>query len=75
MFACSPSIILLAFDDIAVDPRLTLDAVCRPQGQDEGVQIVDVSVAELSESHGQRLGPCLGQASADDLHSFEQLGL
>ena len=35
----------LAFDDIAVDPRLALDAVCRPQGQDEGVQVVDVSVA------------------------------
>ena len=35
----------LAFDDVAVDPRFALDAVRRPQGQDEGVQIVDVSVA------------------------------
>ena len=35
----------LTLDDIAINRRFALDAVRRPQGQDEGVQIVDVSVA------------------------------
>ena len=39
----------LTFDDIALDARFALDAVRRPHGQDEGVQIVHLSVARNLE--------------------------